>query len=97
MTFYKGKQKDIGDNLKDLESILQGKANNLRVVEDGMHKRSSYAYPYADIFKSFDKKLCKIRLHRHQLLHNTEPNSLSTNSIYHRHYEHQASSGAIDQ
>lgn len=36
MTFYRGKQKELGDNLKDLESILQGKSNNLRVVEEGM-------------------------------------------------------------
>ena len=26
---------ELGANLKDLESIVQGKSNNLRVVEDG--------------------------------------------------------------
>lgn len=35
-TFYNDKTKEIGKNLKDLESILQGKSNNLRMVEDGM-------------------------------------------------------------
>lgn len=37
MTFYKGKQRDIGINLKDLEGILQSKANSLRIVEEGVH------------------------------------------------------------
>lgn len=35
ITFYTDKTKELGSNLKDLESILQGKSNNLRVVEDG--------------------------------------------------------------
>lgn len=26
---------ELGTNLKDLEAIVQGKSNNLRVVEDG--------------------------------------------------------------
>lgn len=33
--FYEAKVKDLETNLKDLESIVQGKSNNLRVVEDG--------------------------------------------------------------
>lgn len=33
--FYEDKVNGLGSNLKDLESIIQGKANNLRVVEDG--------------------------------------------------------------
>lgn len=33
--FYTDKVEAIGSNLKDLESIVQGKSNNLRVVEDG--------------------------------------------------------------
>lgn len=35
-SFYDEKTKDIGKNLKDLEGILQGKSNNLRMVEEGM-------------------------------------------------------------
>ncbi|MCJ1482041.1 subunit of tubulin prefoldin [Schaereria dolodes] len=33
--FYKSKIEDLGENLKDLERIVQGKSGNLRVVEDG--------------------------------------------------------------
>lgn len=33
--FYNSKVDELGANLKDLESIVQGKSNNLRVVEDG--------------------------------------------------------------
>lgn len=36
MEFYNGKIEELASNLKDLESIVQGKSNNLRVVEDGM-------------------------------------------------------------
>ena len=35
MKFYEAKVEDLGTNLKDLESIVQGKSNNLRVIEDG--------------------------------------------------------------
>ena len=38
-TFYMDKTKELGQNLKELEGILQGKANNLRVVEEGRHAR----------------------------------------------------------
>lgn len=33
--FYNEKVEGLGGNLKSLESIVQGKSNNLRVVEDG--------------------------------------------------------------
>lgn len=33
--FYDRKIKDLEANLKDLETIVNGKSNNLRVVEDG--------------------------------------------------------------
>jgi prefoldin alpha subunit len=33
--FYENKVEELGSNLKDLETIVQGKSNNLRVVEDG--------------------------------------------------------------
>lgn len=36
VVFYSAKVEELGINLKDLESIVQGKSNNLRVVEDGM-------------------------------------------------------------
>ncbi|KAL8859431.1 MAG: hypothetical protein Q9178_004109 [Gyalolechia marmorata] len=34
--FYASKVDDLGKNLKDLETIVQGKQGNLTVVEDGM-------------------------------------------------------------
>jgi prefoldin alpha subunit len=37
--FYEAKVKELEMNLKDLESIVQGKSNNLRVVEDGRSQR----------------------------------------------------------
>jgi hypothetical protein len=33
--FYEAKVEDLGNNLKDLETIIGQKSNNLRVVEDG--------------------------------------------------------------
>ena len=39
MAFYNGKIEELSSNLKDLEGIVQGKSNNLRVVEDGMAAR----------------------------------------------------------
>ena len=38
--FYENKIGELGANLKDLESIVQGKSNNLRVVEDGIRPRA---------------------------------------------------------
>ena len=35
MKFYNHKVEELGSNLKDLEAIVQGKSNNLRVVEEG--------------------------------------------------------------
>lgn len=37
--FYNKKVDELGTNLKDLESIVQGKSNNLRVVEEGQSIR----------------------------------------------------------
>jgi len=37
--FYNGKVEELGANLKDLESIVQGKSNNLRVVEDFLRQK----------------------------------------------------------
>lgn len=33
--FYDRKIKDLETNLKDLEAIVTGKSNNMRVIEDG--------------------------------------------------------------
>ncbi|PSS14939.1 hypothetical protein M430DRAFT_20253 [Amorphotheca resinae ATCC 22711] len=37
--FYEGKISELGANLKDLETIVQGKSNNLRVVEDVLRQK----------------------------------------------------------
>jgi prefoldin alpha subunit len=37
--FYEAKVEELGINLKDLESIVQGKSNNLRVVEDVLRQK----------------------------------------------------------
>ncbi|KAN0117629.1 Prefoldin alpha subunit [Hyaloscypha variabilis] len=37
--FYEAKVEELGANLKDLESIVQGKSNNLRVVEDVLRQK----------------------------------------------------------
>lgn len=34
VSFYNEKVDELGANLKSLESIVQGKSNNLRVIED---------------------------------------------------------------
>jgi len=34
--FYEGKVKELGQNLDELERIVEGKAENLRMVEEGM-------------------------------------------------------------
>ncbi|KAF2856105.1 Prefoldin-domain-containing protein [Plenodomus tracheiphilus IPT5] len=34
--FYERKVKDLGDSLRDLEEVIQGKAQNVRVVEEVM-------------------------------------------------------------
>jgi len=37
--FYERKVKDLGDSLKDLESVVEGKARNVRMVEEVMRVR----------------------------------------------------------
>jgi prefoldin alpha subunit len=37
--FYEGKVKELGANLDELERIVEGKADNLRMVEEGMLPR----------------------------------------------------------
>jgi len=37
--FYENKVEELGANLKDLESIVQGKSNNLRVIEDVLRQK----------------------------------------------------------
>lgn len=38
-TFYDGKIDELGKNIKDLENIVNGKANNLRVVEEVLRQK----------------------------------------------------------
>lgn len=38
-TFYQGKVTDLGKNIKDLEGIVEGKANSLRVVEEVLRQK----------------------------------------------------------
>ena len=40
--FYDAKVEDLGHNLKDLETIIGQKSNNLRVVEDGESRSTVY-------------------------------------------------------
>ncbi|RDW66186.1 hypothetical protein BP6252_09821 [Coleophoma cylindrospora] len=37
--FYEAKVEELANNLKDLEAIVQGKSNNLRVVEDVLRQK----------------------------------------------------------
>lgn len=37
--FYETKIEELGKNMKDLESIVNGKANNLRVVEEVLRQK----------------------------------------------------------
>jgi prefoldin alpha subunit len=37
--FYERKVKDLGDSLKDLEGVVEGKARNVRMVEEVMRVR----------------------------------------------------------
>ena len=37
--FYDGKIEELGKNIKDLENIVNGKANNLRVVEEVLRQK----------------------------------------------------------
>ena len=37
--FYSGKIEELGKNIKDLENIVNGKANNLRVVEEVLRQK----------------------------------------------------------
>lgn len=38
-TFYQAKIEELGKNIKDLESIVNGKANNLRMVEEVLRQK----------------------------------------------------------
>ena len=37
--FYTGKVDELGKNIKDLENIVNGKANNLRMVEEVLRQK----------------------------------------------------------
>jgi hypothetical protein len=51
--FYTAKVDELQTNLKDLESIVQGKSNNLRVVEDGKQSRNSESQTRLICFSQF--------------------------------------------
>lgn len=38
-TFYNGKIEELGKNIKDLENIVNGKAQNLRMVEEVLRQK----------------------------------------------------------
>jgi prefoldin alpha subunit len=38
-TFYNGKIEELGSNIKDLENIVNGKGNNLRMVEEVLRQK----------------------------------------------------------
>jgi prefoldin alpha subunit len=40
--FYEDKVKELGANIQELENIVQGKTNNLRVVEEGKTRLGSF-------------------------------------------------------
>jgi prefoldin alpha subunit len=37
--FYSGKIEEVGKNIKELENVVNGKANNLRVVEEVLRQK----------------------------------------------------------
>jgi prefoldin alpha subunit len=39
LIFYEAKIEELGKNIKDLENIVNGKANNLRVVEEVLRQK----------------------------------------------------------
>lgn len=39
LKFYNGKIEELGKNIKDLENIVNGKANNLRMVEEVLRQK----------------------------------------------------------
>ena len=47
--FYEAKVEELGASLKDLEAIVQGKSNNLRVVEDGKSQFAQRRRIFANI------------------------------------------------
>ncbi|KAI4272900.1 MAG: hypothetical protein L6R38_006490 [Xanthoria sp. 2 TBL-2021] len=52
--FYTAKVEELGKNLKDLETIVQGKQGNLTVVEDGMFESILRGKGYAGADESWD-------------------------------------------
>jgi hypothetical protein len=40
--YYESKTKDLGANIQGLEAIIQGKTNNLRLVEEGKTPQSYF-------------------------------------------------------
>ena len=61
--FYDDKVKDLGANIGDLEKIIQGKTNSLRVVEEGESPYPPPArfLPRVVAFSAARAKLCGLR------------------------------------
>ena len=85
--FYEAKVEELGKNVKDLESIVQGKNQNLRLIEEGMEESELYYGVFTDTECSHASKgPCKqpgswkrLRLVITQLLwHRRKPPSLRT-------------------
>jgi hypothetical protein len=86
--FYETKVEELGKNVKDLESIVQGKNQNLRLIEEGMHGlKGLHGEVFTDVMCSYASKgSCKQsgpweRLCfsiNHLLRHRREPPSVHT-------------------
>lgn len=61
--YFEEKTKEIGKNLKDLEGVLQGKSNNLRMVEDGMFSpERTFVRSMLMALQCCGKKSCRARI-----------------------------------
>jgi prefoldin alpha subunit len=45
--FYETKVEELGKNVKDLETIVQGKNQNLRLIEEGMHEQKELTVEFS--------------------------------------------------
>jgi prefoldin alpha subunit len=45
--FYETKVEELGKNVKDLETIVQGKNQNLRLIEEGMYEQKELTVEFS--------------------------------------------------
>ena len=69
LKFYGSKVEELGKNLKDLESIVHGKSNNLRVVEDGLN---------VNVFAAGTTQLIEIVLRQKVITNSGDTSTLSS-------------------